>query len=279
MQLQLDFLTQILPIIVRVVAAIVIVLIGRWLARAGRRWADQAMTKARLPPSMQNLLGRTLGAGILLLAALVALALLGVPTTVLIGGVAIIVVILGVALQQSLSDFAATVWFYSFRPFKAGDLIEAQGILGVVQEIELLSTVILKPDNKTVVLPNAKLRGDAITNYSTNDVLRADVAFPISYSDDLQKAKEILGAVVAEDMRIMKEPAPQVVVQELGDKGIVVAVRPFVKQQDFWTVRADLIERAKLRFDAEGIALALPRQEIHLSERAPKSPESRSAQA
>jgi small conductance mechanosensitive channel len=226
------------------------------------------MTNAHLPPSMQALLGRLIRAVILLLAVLVALALLGVPVTVLLGGVAIIVVILGVALQQSLSDFAATVWFYSFRPFKAGDLIEAQGILGVVQEIELLSTVILKPDNRTVVLPNAKLRGDAITNYSTQGTLRADATFPISYSDDLQRAKEILHVVVADDVRIMKEPAPQIVVQELGDKGVVLAVRPFVRQQDYWAVKADLIERAKLHFDAEGIALALPRQEIHLSEQA-----------
>jgi small conductance mechanosensitive channel len=277
MQPSLDLLSQILPILVRILAAGAVLLIGRWLARASRAWSERAMTKAHLPASMQALLSRILRLVILALAVLVALALLGVPVVALLAGVAILVIILGVALQQSLGDFAATVWFYSFRPFKAGDLIETQGILGTVQEIQLLSTVIVKPDNRVAILSNAQIRGGAIVNYSTKDLLRADVEFPISYADDLLRAKQILEAVVAEEERIYKDPAPQVVIQEMSANGIVLAVRPFVRLQDYWLVRADLVERAKLRFDADGIALALPRQEIHLFERAPRSLEGRPA--
>ena len=277
MQPPLDLLSQALPILARIVAAGVVLLIGRWLARASRVWSERTMTKAHLPPSMQTLLSRILRLVILVLAALVALALLGVPVVALLAGVAIIMVILGVALQQSLGDFAATVWFFSFRPFKAGDLIETQGILGTVQEIQLLSTVIVRPDNRVAILSNAQIRGGAIVNYSTKDLLRADVEFPISYADDLSRAKQILGAVVAEDARIYKDPAPQVVIQELSANGLVLAVRPFIKLQDYWLVRADLVERAKLRFDAKGSSLALPRQEVHLSEHAERAFEGRPA--
>jgi small conductance mechanosensitive channel len=277
MQPSFALLSQILPVLVRIVAAGVVLLIGRRLARASRAWSERAMTKAHLPPSMQALLSRILRLVILALTVLVALALLGVPVIVLLAGVAIIVIILGVALQQSLGDFAATVWFYSFRPFKAGDLIETQGILGTVQEIQLLSTVIVKPDNRVAILSNAEIRSGAIVNYSIKDLLRADVEFPISYADDLIRAKQILDAVVAEDARIYRDPAPQVVIQELSDNGIVLAVRPFVKLQDYWLVRADLVERAKLRFDAGGISLAIPRQEVHLFEHAARSFEGRPA--
>ena len=126
--------------------------------------------------------------------------------------------------------------------------------------------MILKFDNRVAILPNNGIRSAAIINYSTKDILRADVTFSISYANDLIQAKRILDALVAEDERIHKDPPPQVVVQELSDSGIILAVRPFVKQQDYWSVKVDLVERTKLRFDQEGIALALPRREIHLVE-------------
>lgn len=266
MTLPEGILSQILPILLRVLAAVAVLLVGRWLARASRPWAERAMAKSNFPPSLKILFVRILSFGILLLAVLVALMILGVPPMTVLGVLAIIVVILGLALQQSLSDLAATVWFFTFQPFKVGDLIETGGVLGTVQEIQLLSTVILKFDNKVAILPNNGIRSGAIVNYSTKDTLRADVTFSISYANDLIQAKRILDAVVAEDERIHKDPPPQVAVQELSDSGIILAVRPYVKQQDYWSVRTDLVERVKLRFDREGIALALPRREIHLVE-------------
>ena len=187
--------------------AVAIVLVGRWLARMARRWVQRGLKKTTLTESVAQLIERATYFCILLGAVLVALAVVGVPTTSLIYTVGIVLVIFGVALQESLSSFAATVIFLTFQPFRVGELIETNGVIGTVREISLFQTILTKADNKILTLPNAQIQNSVLVNYSRMGTLRADLTFGIGYSDDLRKAKQVLQELVAADPRVLAEPA------------------------------------------------------------------------
>jgi small conductance mechanosensitive channel len=170
----------------------------------------------------------------------------------------------GFALQGSLSNFAAGVMLIIFRPFKSGDFIEAGGTIGVVEAIQIFNTVLRTPDNKMVIVPNSNITGGNITNYSAKEDRRIDMVFGIGYDDDLKKAKEILERLISEDSRILKDPAPTVAVSELADSSVNFVVRPWVKTSDYWAVYWDFTEKVKLTFDAEGISIPYPQQDVHM---------------
>ncbi len=245
-------------------AAILVFLVGRWLAGRARKTLTTTLGKTTLAPSMARLLELAAYYGILLVTGIVSLALVGFPVSALLSASLIIVVILGVALQQSISNLAATIVFMLFQPFRLGELIEGNGVLGVVKEIQLFSTVIVTGDNREITVPNAKIQGNNLVNYTRLGRLRVDFEFSVSYTDDLGKAKRVLADILSAEPRVLAEPAALIFVKSLDDSGVSIAVRPWVQPEDYWTLQWDLPERIKLRFDAEGITIPFPQRDVHM---------------
>ena len=248
-------------------AAVGVFLFGRWLAHRARAALTVTLAKTTLAPSMARLLLLAAYYGILLVAVISALALIGIPLEVLLTASLIIVVVLGIALQQSISNLAATIIFMLFQPFRLGELIDANGVLGTVKEIQFFSTVLITGDNKEITIPSSKIQGNNLINYTRQGRLRVDFVFSVSYGDDVRKVKEVLHEILAADERVLAEPAPVIFVQSLDDSGVSIAARPWVKPEDYWTLQWDIPERVKLRFDAEGITIPFPQRDVHLPER------------
>lgn len=263
---------QLLQLALKIGAAILVFLIGRWLAGRARAMLTVTLAKTTLAPSMAHLLILAAYYGILLFALILALALIGVPITALLGASLIVVVVLGIALQQSISSLAATIIFMLFQPFRLGELIDANGVLGTVKEIQLFSTVLVTGDNKEITIPNSLIQGNNLINYTRQGRLRVDFVFSVSYADDVRKVKEMLYEILAADARVLAEPAPVVFVQSLDESGVRIAVRPWVKPDDYWTLQWDIPERVKLRFDAEGITIPFPQHDVHLLGRSAAEP-------
>jgi small conductance mechanosensitive channel len=255
---------QLLTIALRILAAGGVFLVGRWLARRARAALNRALGKTNVAPSMARLLLLATYYSILLIAIITSLALIGFPIQALLTASLVIVVILGLALQQSISNLAATIIFMLFQPFRVGEVIEANSVQGTVKEIQLLSTVLVTGDNKEVTIPNAEIQGNNLVNFTRLGQLRVDFVFQVSYADDLQKVKRVLDGILAADERILVEPSPAIFVQSLDESGVSIAVRPWVKSDDYWTLQWDLPERVKQRFDAEGITMPYPQRDVHL---------------
>jgi small conductance mechanosensitive channel len=252
----------------RVLAAIAIVLFGRWLARLARRAVERGLTKVALTETINMLALRSTYYGVIFFAILVALAVLGVPTTGIVGALGVVIIIIGIAFQESLSSFAATIVFLMFQPFKVGELIESNGVIGTVREIALFHTILTRADNRLVNLPNAQIQNSVLTNYSRLGKLRADMNFRIDYATDLRTVRQILQEVVTGDPRLLPESPLAIVVQELAEDYVVMAVRPWVRNTDYWQFMADIQELVKLRFDEEGIRFPYSQQDVHIQQRA-----------
>ena len=201
--------------------------------------------------------------GIMFVTLMISLALVGIPISLILSASLIVVVILGIALQQSIANLAATILFMLFQPFRLGELIETNGVMGTVTEIQFFSTVLVTGDNKEVTIPNSKIQGDNLTNYSRLGRLRLDLVVQVSYADDLEKVKRVLLEIVTADTRVLTDPAPLVFAQSLDDSGVSFAVRPWTTPADFWSLQWDLPGRVKQRFDAEGITIPFPQQDVH----------------
>ena len=250
----------------KIVAAIVIFIVGRWVAKAVRRLAVKMMTKANLEETLISFVGNLTYVALLVFVIIAALNQLGVQTTSFIAIIGAAGLAVGLALQGSLANFAAGVLMIIFRPFKVGDYVEAAGVAGVVEEIEIFTTQLRTPDNKTIIIPNAGITGGNITNYSAKDTRRVDMVIGVGYGDDLKKVREILEDVLAKDDRVLDDPAPTIGVLELGDSSVNFAVRPWVKTADYWGAYFGLTETVKRRFDQEGIAIPFPQRDVHLYE-------------
>jgi small conductance mechanosensitive channel len=205
-----------------------------------------------------------LKAMLLLVVVIAALNQLGVDTTSMIALIGAAGLAVGLALQGTLANFAAGVMLILFRPFKDGDFVEAGGCTGVIEQITIFSTLFVTGDNKQVIVPNGAIYGGTITNYSAKPTRRIDLVFGIGYGDDLLKAKQIIEKVLGEEGRILADPAPGIAVGELADSSVNINVRPWVNGADYWPVRADLLEKVKLTFDAQGISIPYPQMDVHL---------------
>lgn len=255
---------QMLEILLRVAAAAGVFLLGRWLARRARMALSTALDKTAIAPSMARLLLLAAYYGIMLVVVISSLALIGFPIQALLTASLVIVVILGVALQQSISNLAATIVFMIFQPFRIGELVDANGVMGVVKEIQLFSSVLVTGDNKEITIPNAKIQNNNLINYTRLGQLRVDFVFQVSHADDLVKVKEVLADVLAADGRVLEEPPPAIFVQSLGENGVSIAARPWVMTDDYWAVQWDLPERVKLRFNTEGITIPFPQRSVYV---------------
>jgi small conductance mechanosensitive channel len=171
---------------------------------------------------------------------------------------------LGVALQQSLRDLAASVSFVLFKPFVVGDLIETKGVTGTVEEIQLFNTVLVRWDNRVVILPNGEIQQTGITNFTKKGVLRTDLTFGIGYGDDIATARRLIEELVLADPRVLPDPPLQILVTELGDNSVNLGVRAAVASADYWALQNDLREQIKERFDQEGITIPFPQRTVHV---------------
>ncbi|GAB4271465.1 MAG: mechanosensitive ion channel [Candidatus Promineifilaceae bacterium] len=245
-------------------AAIVIFIIGRWAAKFLANILDKALQKADVSPALIGFLRSLAYYAILIITIVAALDRLGVQTTSFVAILGAAGLAVGLALEGALANFAAGALILFLRPFKIGDLVEIAGKLGTVEEIQIFNTIIVSPDNKTIIIPNAQVTGDTITNYSRKGTVRLDMTFGIGYEDDLLKAKQLLQEIITADERVLPEPAPLIAVSELADSSVNFAVRPYVKISDYWSVYFDITEQVKLRFDKAGISIPYPQTDVHL---------------
>jgi len=250
----------------KILAAIVIFIVGRWIARALKNVIKRMMTKGNVDDILVSFVGNLTYIALLAFVIIAALNQLGIQTTSFIAVIGAAGLAVGLALQGSLANFAAGVLMIIFRPFKVGDYIEGAGVAGAVEKVHIFTTQLKTPDNKTIIIPNAKIMGDNITNYSAKDTRRVDMVIGVGYGDDLKKVREILEDILAKDDRILEDPAPTIGVLELGDNSVNFAVRPWVKRDDYWGAYFDVTETVKRRFDEEGISIPYPQRDVHLYE-------------
>ncbi|MEM6454177.1 MAG: mechanosensitive ion channel domain-containing protein [Acidobacteriota bacterium] len=247
------------------VAAAVLILVGGWIAaKIIVSVLRGTMRRVDLDETLTTFLANL---GYMLLMAFVivaALGKLGVDTTSFAAIIAAAGLAIGLALQGSLGNFASGVMLIALRPIKVDDFVEVGGMTGTVESIQVFATTLRTPDNKIIIVPNGSVTGGVIINYSAEGTRRIDMVFGIGYDDDIRQAKAILERLVQEDDRILADPAPQIAVSELADSSVNFVVRPWVKVEDYWDVNFDLTERVKMTFDAEGISIPYPQQDVHM---------------
>ncbi len=246
--------------------AIAIFYVGKIIARMISNLIEKAMRRAGSEEMLVDFVGNISYAVLIVAVVLAAIDSLGVNVTSLMAIVAAAGLAIGLALKDSLSNFAAGVMIIIFRPFKAGDFITAGGVSGVVDEIDLFATLLHTPDNQRIIVPNSAIMGGTITNTSTLPTRRIDLVFGIGYGDNIGQARDIMMAIIEADELILKDPAPGIAVAELGDSSVNLNVRPWVNSADYWTVRADLLEKIKVKFDEAGISIPYPQQDVHMHE-------------
>lgn len=246
------------------VVALIIFYVGRWVVGLIVRAIASVMQKSNMDKTLETFICNLVRIVLVVFVVIAAVNQLGVQTTSMIAVLGAAGLAVGLALQGSLSNFASGVLIVLFRPYKAGDYIEAAGIAGSVEEVQILTTILKTGDNKRVIVPNSQIMGSIITNYSSNDQRRIDLVVGVSYDDDLDKVRDEFIALVAADDRILDDPACLIAVSELADSSVNFVVRPWVKTADYSAVKFSLTEAIKKRFDEVGISFPFPQQDVHL---------------
>jgi small conductance mechanosensitive channel len=249
---------------IKVLAAIVIFIVGRWIAKGFRKLVRNVMGRRNVDQTITGFVGNLTYVLLLTFFVVAALGQLGIQTTSFIAILGAAGLAIGLALQGSLANFAAGFLMIIFRPFKVGDLIEGAGATGTVEEIQIFTTMLKTPDNKMVIVPNSKMTADNIVNYTAKGTRRVDMVVGIGYESDIDKAREIMEELAAKDDRVLKDPAPTVAVVELADNSVNFVFRPWVNASDYWSVWFDLTEKVKKRFDEAGISIPYPQRDIHV---------------
>ena len=253
-----------IALITNIVIAAAILIGGIWLAKQIKKYVVLIMERRNIDALLASFSSNIVYVALVAFVVIAALSQLGIQTTSFVAIIGAAGLAIGLALQGSLANFASGVMIIAFRPFKVGDFIEAGGVAGVVEGIQIFSTQMRTGDNKAIIIPNSGITSGNITNYSAKDTRRVDMVFGIGYGDDIKKAKDILMELITDDERILKDPEPLVAVSELGDSSVNFVVRPWVNSADFWGVKFDYTEAVKLRFDKEGISIPFPQQDVHL---------------
>ncbi|PIE90347.1 MAG: mechanosensitive ion channel protein MscS [Acidobacteria bacterium] len=259
-----DFIKLAMVYLPKVLLAVVTILVGLFIIKLISRFIGKAFERAKVEQSLGNFLRSGIEVLLKVLLLFSAASMVGIQTTSFVALLGALAFAVGMALQGSLSNFAGGVLILLFKPFKAGDLIEAQGFLGTVDSIVVFNTILKTVDNKRVIIPNGALSSGPITNYSSEKLRRVDMVFGIGYDDDIKKAKQVLAKLVSADERILKDPAPFIGVGELADSSVNIKCRVWVKSADYWPVHADTLETVKLTFDKEGISIPFPQRDVHM---------------
>jgi len=253
----------------QVLAAVIIIVVGRWVARLVTNMVGRLMRRSHVEETLTKFVENLCFIGLLTFVIIAALNTLGIETASLAVVIGAAGLAIGLALQGSLANFAAGVILIIFKPFKVGDYIEAGGKAGSVQEIQIFNTILNSPDNIRIIIPNSQVTGSSISNYTTTGKRRLDLVVRVSYESDLKQAKQLLQEIVGADSRVLPEPAPTVAVAELGDSSVNFVVRPWVNTGDYWDLKFDLTEKIKLTFDENDISIPYPQHTVHMA--APQS--------
>ena len=247
-----------------IIGAILIFIVGKWLARRIAKLLSKLLEKNNVDLALVNFLSNLTYYTLIVLVVVAAAGRLGINTTSFLTIIGAAGLAVGLALKDSLSNFAAGVMLVLFRPFTIGDVVSAAGITAKVEKITIFNTLFCSPDNQLIIVPNNKIISDIITNINAKDTRRVDLTVGISYSDDMVKTKEILDRLAKEDSRILSDPGPTIAVAELADSSVNLVFRPWVKTSDYWNVRFDLTEKIKNALDEAGISIPFPQQDVHL---------------
>jgi len=249
---------------INLVIALVIFMVGKWIANRVQNALKNMLKKRGVDAVLVDFLGTIAYALILIAAIIAAVDQMGIPATSFMAIIGAAGLAIGLALKDSLSNFASGVMLVLFRPFSKGDLVDAGGILGTVDEIHLVSTILTTPDNKQIIVPNSLMYSSAITNFSAKDTRRVDMVIGVGYDDDLKMAAKVLQKVCSEHPKVLDEPATKIFINNLGDSSVDFVVRPWVKSEDYWGVLADVLETSKVELEAAGCNIPYPQTDVHL---------------
>jgi len=253
-------------VIFKVLLFVLILALFKILARFTRKIVTVSVSHSKLQFSqlLQNMFITIASKSVMILGVLIALSQIGVELAPLLAGLGIAGFIIGFALQGVLGNFASGLMILLYRPFDVGDEVEASGAYGVVSHMSLVSTTILTYDKKVLIVPNNKVWGEVITNFSSHEIRRVDLFFSVSYSEDIPRAEKVLMQVMEGHEKVLDDPASTVVVFKLADSSVDLFARPFVKSEDYWQVHYDIRREVKLRFDREGITIPFPQRDVHI---------------
>ena len=247
----------------KVVLAIVTLIIGMWVIKRFVGRIEHHFT-AKADPTLGSFVS-SLASVIFKLMLLIAVAsMVGIETTSFVAVLGAAGLAVGLALQGSLSNFAGGVLILLFKPFKVGDLIDAQGHIGVVKEIQIFNTILTTADNRIVIIPNGALSNSSMVNINQLDTRRVDFVFGIGYSDDIDKAKGIIEGLITSDSRVLKDPKHLIAISELADSSVNFTVRVWTKTEDYWAVYFTMFEAVKKAFDEQGVSIPFPQQDVHM---------------
>ena len=249
---------------INLVIALAIFIVGRWIARIVQNTLEKILRTRGVDDVLVDFLGTIAAALVIIIAVVAAFDTLGIPATSFLAIIGAAGLAIGLALKDSLSNFASGVMLVLFRPFTKGDFIDAGGVTGTVDEVRLVSTTLVTPDNKLITVPNALMYTSTITNYSAHDTRRLDMVIGVGYDDDLKLVASVLERICAEHPQVLEKPATGVFVSNLGDSSVDFGVRPWVKTEDYWGVRAQLLETAKVELEAAGCNIPYPQTDVHL---------------
>ncbi|MBN1846024.1 MAG: mechanosensitive ion channel [Sedimentisphaerales bacterium] len=251
---------------INIILALLILVVGRWVAKLIRNVLQKILLRRQLEKIIVSFIASIVYVGLLVFVVIAALAKLGIQTASFVAVIGAAGLAIGLALQGSLANFAAGFLLIVFRPFKVGEYIEGAGTAGTVDELQIFTTTLITPDNKKVIIPNAKLTSDNIINYTAMGTRRIEWVFGVSYGDNLDKVRSQLQAILDKETRILKEPASMIAVKEMADSSVNFAVRAWVNVSDYWGVFFDTNEAVKKSFDAAKITIPFPQRDVHLYE-------------
>ncbi len=248
----------------KLVAAIAVLVIGGWVVKAVIRGVAKAMDKGGVEPSLKPFLIGIVGMLLKVMLVVSVLSMLGIEMTSFIAILGAAGFAVGMALSGTLQNFAGGVMILLFKPFKAGDVIDAQGYVGSVSEIQIFNTILKTPDNKTIIIPNGGLSTSSMTNFSTEARRRVDWTIGVGYGEDLDKVRQVIKNLCDADTRILKDPEVFIAVSELAVSSVNFAVRAWVEAGDFWSVFFEMNENVYKTFDKEGISIPYPQMDVHV---------------
>lgn len=248
----------------KLVLAIITLVVGLWIIKILIRGVGKLMDKKQMDETLKPFVISLLNVLLKVMLVISVVGMIGVQTTSFIAIFGAAGLAVGMALSGTLQNFAGGVIILIFKPFKVGDVLEAQGYLGVVKEIQLFNTIVLSPDNKTIIIPNGGLATGSMINYSTQPNRRVDMTFGIGYTDDIDKAKAILNDLLTNHPKVMKDPAHFIAVSALADSSVNFVVRAWVSSADYWEVFFYMQETVKKEFDKNGVGIPFPQRDIHV---------------
>ncbi|SHI09894.1 mechanosensitive ion channel family protein [Ferrimonas marina] len=250
----------------KLVVAVLIFIVGRWIAKGFSALVRKNLSARDVDATVVGFIGNIVSALVMAITLVAVLGQLGVQTASIVAVLGAAGLAVGLALQGSLSNFASGVLLVAFRPFKAGDFVEAAGIAGVIKEISIFSTTFVTPDNKRIVAPNKAVMDGVIINYSAMDTRRIDMVVGVSYDADLKQTREVIERVISAESRVLAEPAPTVEVAELADSSVNFVVRPWVATDDYWPTQFALNQAIKEALDDAGIGIPYPQMDLHVQQ-------------